>query len=106
MSREFLYVEDAPEGILLATEMYESREPVNLGSGNEITIKGLVTLVAELTGFKGRIVWDGTRPDGQPRRCLDTTKAMMQFGFRAKTDLREGLRKTIDWYKANSPTIP
>jgi GDP-L-fucose synthase len=97
-SREFLYVEDAAEAIALATEKYDKREPVNIGSGMEITIKDLVTLIAELTGFAGRIVWDGTKPDGQPRRCLDTSRAEKEFGFKAKTDFREGLRKTIDWY--------
>jgi len=97
-SREFLYVEDAADAIVLATEKYDKPEPVNIGSGTEITIKNLVTLIAELTGFEGRIVWDGTKPDGQPRRCLDTNRAEKEFGFKAKTDLREGLRKAIDWY--------
>jgi GDP-L-fucose synthase len=97
-SREFLYVEDAAEAIVLATEHYDKPDPVNIGSGMEITIKDLVTLIAELTGFAGRIVWDGTKPDGQPRRCLDTGRAEKEFGFRAKTDFRQGLRKTIDWY--------
>lgn len=98
-SREFLYVEDAAEGIILATEKYDKPEPVNLGAGFEIKIKDLVELIVELTGFEGEIRWDTTKPDGQPRRCLDTTKAEREFGFRAKTDFREGLRKTIDWYK-------
>jgi GDP-L-fucose synthase len=98
-SREFLYVEDAAEGILLATERYNKPEPVNLGAGFEIKIKDLVELIAELTGFEGEIKWDTTKPDGQPRRCLDVSKAKKEFGFEAKTDFREGLRNTIDWYK-------
>jgi GDP-L-fucose synthase len=98
-SREFLYVEDAAEGILLATERYNKPEPVNLGAGFEIKIKDLVELIVELTGLNGEIRWDTTKPDGQPRRSLDTTKAEREFGFRAKTNFREGLRKTIDWYK-------
>jgi GDP-L-fucose synthase len=97
-SREFLYVEDAAESIVLATEKYDRPEPVNIGSGMEIAIRDLVTLIAELTGFDGRIVWDATKPDGQPRRCLDTSRAQKEFGFKAKTELREGLRWTIEWY--------
>jgi GDP-L-fucose synthase len=97
-SREFLYVEDAAEGIVLATEKYDRPEPVNIGSGVEIAIRDLVTLIAELTGFDGRIVWDATKPDGQPRRCLDTSRAQKEFAFKAKTELREGLRWTIEWY--------
>jgi len=97
-SREFLYVEDAAEGIVLATEKYDGPEPVNIGSGVEIAIRDLVTLIAELTGFDGRIVWDATKPDGQPRRCLDTSRAQKEFAFKAKTELREGLRWTIEWY--------
>ncbi len=97
-TREFLYVEDATEGILLATERYNSGEPVNLGSGGEISIKALVELIAKYTGFKGKIWWDTTKPNGQPRRCLDTSKAEREFGFRAKMGFEEGLRKTIDWY--------
>ena len=98
-SREFLYVEDAAEGIILATEKYDKPEPVNLGAGFEIKIKDLVELIVELTGFEGEIRWGTTKPDGQPRRCLDVTKAEREFGFRAKTDFREGLRKTIEWYE-------
>ncbi len=98
-SREFLYVEDAAEGVLLATERYNKPEPVNLGAGFEIKIKDLVELIAELTGFKGEIKWDTTKPDGQPRRCLDVTKAEKEFGFKANTNFREGLRKTIEWYR-------
>ncbi len=101
-SREFLYVEDAARGIILAAEKYDKPEPMNLGAGFEITIKDLVTLIANLTGFKGKIVWDATKPDGQPRRCLDTSKAKREFGFTAKTDFKTGLRKTIAWYKKNS----
>jgi GDP-L-fucose synthase len=98
-SREFLYVVDAAEGIILATERYNKPEPVNIGAGFEIKIKDLVELIAEIVGFDGEIRWDTTKPDGQPRRCLDTTKAEKEFGFRAKTDFREGLEKTIAWYK-------
>ncbi|MFQ5682182.1 MAG: GDP-L-fucose synthase family protein [Candidatus Binatia bacterium] len=99
VSREFLYVEDAAEGILLAAEKYENPEPVNLGSGREISIRNLVELIAELTEFKGQIEWDMTKPDGQPRRWLDIAKAKREFGFVAKIDLRTGLQKTIDWYE-------
>ena len=98
-SREFLYVEDAAEGILLATERYNKSEPVNLGSGMEITIKELVELIARLTGFNGGIVWDTNKPDGQPRRCLDTSKAEREFGFKAKMGFEEGLKRTIEWYR-------
>ena len=97
-TREFLYVEDAAEGIILATERYNKPEPVNLGSGFEISIKELAELIAELVGFDGEIKWDTTKPDGQPRRCLDTSKAKKEFGFKAKVDLREGLKRTIEWY--------
>lgn len=98
-TREFLYVEDCAEGILLATEKYQKPDPVNLGSGFEISIRALVELIAELMEFKGEIRWDPTKPDGQPRRCLDTTRAEKEFGFKAKTTLREGLKKTIEWYE-------
>ncbi len=104
VSREFLYVEDAAEGILLATEKYDKPHPVNLGAGEEITIKELVSLIAELTGYEGNIVWDASKPDGQPRRCLDTTKAKEEFGFEASTDFREGLKRTIEWYFAHRKT--
>jgi GDP-L-fucose synthase len=97
-TREFLYVEDCAEGIVLATESFDGSEPVNLGSGSEISIRELATLIAELTGFRGRIVWDTTKPNGQPRRCLDTSRARDRFGFHAKTGFRDGLRHTIDWY--------
>jgi len=98
-TREFLYVEDCAEGILLAAERYNKREPVNLGAGFEISIKELVEIIAKLTGFKGAIVWDTSKPDGQPRRCLDTTRAKKEFGFVAKTPFEEGLKKTIGWYR-------
>jgi len=97
-TREFLYVEDAAEGIVLATERYEKPDPVNLGAGFEITISDLVHLIATLTGFNGTITWDTTKPDGQPRRCLDTSRAEQEFGFKATTPLEIGLRKTIEWY--------
>lgn len=97
-SREFLYVDDAARGIVLATERYDHAEPVNLGAGREVRIRDLVDLIAKLTGFEGRIRWDATRPDGQPRRLLDTTRAEQQFGFRAEVGLEEGLRRTIAWW--------
>ncbi len=97
-TREFLYVGDAAEGIVLATEKYNKPDPVNLGAGFEISIKSLVELMCELTGFDGEIIWDTSKPDGQPRRCLDTSKAKKEFGFKAKTSFREGLKKTIEWY--------
>lgn len=99
-TREFLYVEDAAEAILLAAEHYDGPEPVNIGCGKEIAIKDLALAIANLTGFKGKIVWDTTQPDGQPRRSLDVTKAERWFGFRARMPLEEGLRRTIDWYKS------
>jgi GDP-L-fucose synthase len=99
VSREFLYVEDAAEAIVLAAERYDDPEPVNLGSGRELSIKELVELIADLTGFTGRLRWDATKPDGQPRRCLDTTLAERAFGFRARTDFRQGLQRTIAWYR-------
>ncbi len=98
-SREFLYVEDAAEGIIKAIEHYNKSFPVNLGSGQEVTIKGLATKIAELTGFAGEIKWDATKPDGQPRRCLDVSLAEKEFYFKACTPLEEGLTKTISWYK-------
>ncbi len=98
-TREFLFVEDCAEAIVLATERYDGDEPVNIGAGFEISIKELVELIAELTGFHGRVVWDTTKPNGQPRRCLDTSRAMKLFGFCAKTDLREGLMRTIKDYR-------
>ena len=100
-TREFLYVEDGAEGILLATEKYNKAEPVNLGSGMEISIKDLVNLICKLMDFKSEIRWDATKPDGQPRRCLDTSRAEKEFGFKAQADFETGLRATIDWYKSN-----
>ena len=97
-TREFLYVEDAAEGIILATEKYNKSEPINLGSGFEISIKELVELIAELAGFDGEIRWDTIKPDGQPRRCLDVSRAKEEFGFEAKVGFREGLERTIEWY--------
>lgn len=97
-TREFLYVEDAAEAIILATEKYDKPDPINLGSSFEISIKDLARLIKKLLGFKGEIVWDKTKPDGQPRRRLDTSKAKNEFGFESKTFFEEGLRKTIDWY--------
>jgi len=97
-TREFLYVEDAAEGICLATERYDKIDPVNLGSGMEISIEDLATTVAEYVEFTGKIVWDKTKPNGQPRRCLDVSRAQKEFGFKAKTKFSDGLRKTVDWY--------
>ncbi len=99
-TREFLYVEDAAEGIALAAEHYNGSDPVNLGSGSEISIKELVALTARLTGYQGEIVWDSSKPDGQPRRRLDTSKAERLFGFKAQTAFEEGMRKTIQWFES------
>ena len=98
-TREFLYVEDAARGIVLSTQHYDKNEPVNLGAGFEISIKQLIELIVKLMDFKGEIRWDDTKPDGQPRRCLDTSRAEKGFNFKATTDFEEGLKKTIDWYK-------
>jgi GDP-L-fucose synthase len=100
-TREFLYVDDAAEGIVAAAERYDGGEPVNLGAGFEISIKDLAELIARLTGFKGRLIWNSSQPDGQPRRCLDTSRATAFFGFRATTPFEEGLRRTIDWYRSH-----
>lgn len=100
-TREFLYVDDAARGILLAAERYNESEPVNLGSGMEISIKDLATLIARLTGFEGELVWDTSKPNGQPRRALDTSRAWEYFGFRAEVPFEEGLKRTIEWYKEN-----
>lgn len=97
-TREFLYIEDAAEGILLAAERYNKSDPVNLGAGFEISTKNLVSLIVKLTDFKGKIIWDASRPDGQPRRRLDTSKAEKEFGFKAQISLEEGLKRTIQWY--------
>jgi len=101
VSREFIYAADAAEGILLATERYNGCEPVNIGAGFEITIKELAKKIACLTDFKGQIRWDSSKPDGQPRRCLNTSKARKLFGFEAKTSFEKGLKITIEWYKQN-----
>lgn len=100
-TREFIYVEDAAEGILLASERYNGSNPVNLGSGYEISIKNLAEMVANLSGFEGKLIWDTSKPNGQPRRGLDVTRAEKLFGFRARMNFEEGLRRTIDWYGQN-----
>jgi GDP-L-fucose synthase len=106
-SREFLYVDDAAAGIVAAAARYSGGEPVNLGSGQEISISALTKLIAELVGFSGEIVWDHTKPDGQPRRWLDTSRAEREFGFRASTPLRAGLERTVDWYRSTRhATVP
>jgi GDP-L-fucose synthase len=104
-TREFLYVEDAAEGILLAAEHYDDPRPLNLGTGEEITIKALATMIAAEIGYKGRIVWDKTKPNGQPRRCLDVSRIKQAIGFQAKHSLRDGLRTTIQWYQANRDAL-
>jgi GDP-L-fucose synthase len=100
-SREFLYVEDAAEGIILATEKYDKADPINLGAGFEIKIKDLAELIVKLTGFQGKIFWDSSKPDGQPRRKLDTSRAKKWFGFGAKTSFEKGLKRTIEWYESS-----
>jgi len=100
-TREFFYVEDAAEAICLAAESYNKSDPVNIGAGFEVSIRELTELIAQVTGFTGKIVWDKTKPDGQPRRKLDTTKAWEEFGFKAKTNLMTGLARTVEWYKNN-----
>ena len=100
-TREFLYVEDAAEGLIRGAEQYDGADPVNLGSGFEVSIKDLTEKIARLSGFQGNLVWDTARPNGQPRRMLDTTRAWERFGFRAKVDLEAGLAKTIAWYEQN-----
>ncbi|MGB3082125.1 MAG: GDP-L-fucose synthase [Candidatus Omnitrophota bacterium] len=102
-TREFFYVEDCAEAIVLAAEKYDKPDPVNLGVGFEVSIKNLTKLIAKLSGFRGKIVWDTSKPDGQPRRRLDTSKAEKEFGFKAKTDFKEGLKKTIEWYRGQRP---
>jgi len=101
-TREFLYVEDCAEAIVLATEKYDKSDPINIGAGFEISIKDLVSLIVKLTGFKGKIVWDRTKPDGQPRRMLNTERALKEFDFKATMSFEQGLKNTIDWYKAKS----
>ncbi len=100
-TREFFYVEDAAEAIILAMEKYNKSDPVNIGAGFEISIRDLVGLIIELTGFQGKVIWDETKPDGQPRRMLDTARAYHEFGFKAQTDFRAGLAKTIEWYRSH-----
>jgi GDP-L-fucose synthase len=100
-TREFLHVDDASEGIILATERYNDSAPVNIGAGAEIRLKDLAQLIARLTGFKGEIVWDHSKPDGQPRRMLDTARAEQLFGFRARVPFEDGLRETIEWYRTH-----
>lgn len=104
-TREFLYVDDAAEGVLQATEHYNSSEPVNLGTGREITIRDLAILIAREVGFTGEFVWDGRKPNGQPRRCVDVTKAAERFQFRAKHDLAEGIHKTVSWFLTNRDAV-
>lgn len=103
-TREFLYVDDCAEGIVLAAERYDGPEPVNLGTGQEIRIRDLASLIAELTGYEGEIVWDTSKPNGQPRRRLDTSRAAALFDFRAETSLRDGLERTIAWYRSSAAT--
>ena len=110
-TREFLYVKDAAEAIVLATERYEKADPVNLGAGVEISIKDLAQTIKESVGYQGKLVWDTSKPNGQPRRCLDVEKAKVEFGFEAKTPFADGLKQTIDWYesvrskKQNAPVL-
>ena len=105
-SREFLYVDDAARAIVLATGRYNGAEPVNIGAHREITIRELVTLIARLTGFHGELRWDATKPDGQPRRCLDTSRARQLFGFAATTPFEDGLMETIRWYRDSEAGTP
>ena len=102
-SREFLYVDDCVEGLVLAAERYEGAEPVNLGTGVETSIRELAETIADVTGFEGEIVWDTSMPNGQPRRSLDASRAEELFGFRARTALRDGLERTVAWYRAQAP---
>jgi GDP-L-fucose synthase len=101
-TREFLYVEDAARGIVMAAEKYDGAAPVNLGSGIETSIKSVAEMIADIAGYKGEIVWDSSRPDGQPRRCVDTSTARQAFGFEAQISLREGLSKTVQWYQEHA----
>jgi GDP-L-fucose synthase len=104
-TREFLFASDAADGIVLAAEGYNGEEPINLGSGEEISIKDLVETIAELTGYQGRLVWDTTKPNGQPRRSLDTSRATELFDFTAQTKLAQGLRETVDWYRTATEKV-
>jgi GDP-L-fucose synthase len=101
-SREFLYVDDAARGIVMGTQYFNGADPVNLGTNHEITIRDLVTLISELMGFEGEIVWETDKPNGQPRRCLDTQRAQQEFGFRAEVDFKQGLKNTIEWYRQHA----
>ena len=105
-SREFLFVDDCAEAIVAATRLFDGPEPVNIGASSEITIRELTELIARLTGFEGELAWDTSKPDGQPRRCLDTTRAKERFGFEASTGLEDGLRATIDWWRAHGEGAP
>jgi len=105
-TREFLFVDDCVEALALAAEHYDGREPVNLGSGKEISIRDLAHLIAAEVGFQGEIFWDTTKPDGQPRRALNTSRAAELFGFRARTDFSEGLKRTIEWYRSTRGVRP
>jgi GDP-L-fucose synthase len=104
-SREFLFVEDCARAVVLAAQNYDQPEPVNIGAGMEIRISDLIAMIARLTGFKGEIAWDASKPDGQPRRCLDVSRAEREFGFRASTEFETGLRRTIEWYRSQAGTI-
>ena len=104
-TREFLYVEDCAEGLLLAAERYDAGDPVNLGTGDEISIRDLAALIKDATGFDGRFVWDASKPNGQPRRRLDVTRARERFGFTARTSLAEGIRRTVAWWQAHREEI-
>ncbi len=101
-TREFLYSEDAARGIVMGTQLYSAPEPVNLGTGNEISIKALIEMICDVMGFDGELVWETDKPNGQPRRCLDTQRAKEQFGFAARVDFRQGLQNTVDWYRQHS----
>jgi GDP-L-fucose synthase len=105
-SREFLYVKDAAKAIVMATLKYNGSDPINIGSGTEITIKNLVNMINKIVGYSGDIIWDRSKPDGQPRRCLDTSRAFKEFGFRANTSLEVGLKQTIEWYNHNISQQP
>ena len=104
-TREFLYVEDCVDGLLLAADRYDGPEPVNLGAGKEISIRQLADLVAEVVGFRGRVVWDTAMPNGQPRRSVDASRARELFGFEAHTPLREGLQRTVAWYREHAGAV-
>ena len=100
-SREFLYVDDCARAVVLATQRYDKPEPVNLGAGKEIKISDLVALIARMTGFDGEVAWDASQPDGQPRRCLDVSRAEREFGFSASTEFEAGLQRTVEWYRSS-----